>query len=1011
MSVKSGAYIFAAEDDALALDGVAQADNLFIDAMAGPDEFPNPGFEDGMSGGWTTWSSSGVGFTISDTVAHSGSRSAYDVIEQDDYFGIIYQERPLLAGEQIYASAWGKSEISPLANAKGGLIIQFFDSQGWIEGADLKSEIGGDTDWRELYVEGVTPAGTISMKVGAFVWAGPGDLDAVGGLLYIDDFVVSEDPIPPPTLPADIINGDFENGMNDWLFTYRSFAATDEYAYSGSLAAKHEIGQTNDIYDYLADAYQEIPFSEGRNAYVGMWVKTVILPQYEASGGVRIAFLDAADVELGSDESSISGNTDWTLLFATGVAPAGTAKLRISGFAWALKNQGIINGDVYLDNAVFSETPPGDLILNPGFENGLSGWDQGDGYPMRTVDLEQHSGLFSAEATIEEVAGPDDYWSEISQEFSLNPGEDVYATLWAKTDIDPLSSASAGLQIDFLDINGDPIAGETLQDTIGGQTDWRELYVSSAAAPAATNKVRISCFTHASIAHSSLGGLAYFDDVVASLEPIIPPSYETELLNTGFEDGSLFPWRDLYGIPTVLDDVNPYEAVYSAKKEIGVTPGEDYYSIVFQDIYYDDVGTPFPVDQDAWLTALVRSDIDPQAVAVAGIKLESHNGIAFAEIDTDQVMAFNGWRRLYATGTIPAGTTKVRVSALVWALEGDAYAEGGTANFDYFNYSYIPISAPPLQSYLKNRFFENGLNDWEVPFKPATVITDPVHAGIYAAQFEVDDVTTDYYYGQLSQDVACRAGKTVRAKVWAKTDLSPMTHPSTRAGITILFLDSNEGVLALEYEDIGGITPWEYLEVGRRAPSGTVKIRFICSLRAELNDEEAVGGKAYFDDAYLSITGGGGGCLLPGTRITLADGSLKAIEEITMGDKVLGVDKDGKLVSANVIDTFVHPDTEGFLTVKTKDGKALKTTPNHPVRNCTKYVEAGKLKAGDSVSVLNNKKLTQSKIARIIKDTSTVDVYNLEVDGVHNYFAEGCLVHNKMHLMMVADPLDGGTQY
>jgi len=39
--------------------------------------------------------------------------------------------------------------------------------------------------------------------------------------------------------------------------------------------------------------------------------------------------------------------------------------------------------------------------------------------------------------------------------------------------------------------------------------------------------------------------------------------------------------------------------------------------------------------------------------------------------------------------------------------------------------------------------------------------------------------------------------------------------------------------------------------------------------------------------------------------------------------------------------------------------------------------------------------LTQDRIIRIMKDNSVVRVYNLEVNRTHNYFAEGCVVHNK----------------
>ena len=81
-------------------------------------------------------------------------------------------------------------------------------------------------------------------------------------------------------------------------------------------------------------------------------------------------------LEPSETKAEISGNTDWKFLYVNRLAPALTTKVRISGYAWALKNQGTINGNVYIDDMTFSDTPPSDLILNPGFENAMSGWTQ-----------------------------------------------------------------------------------------------------------------------------------------------------------------------------------------------------------------------------------------------------------------------------------------------------------------------------------------------------------------------------------------------------------------------------------------------------------------------------------------------------------------------------------------------------------------------------------------------------------------------------------------------------------
>lgn len=136
-------------------------------------------------------------------------------------------------------------------------------------------------------------------------------------------------------------------------------------------------------------------------------------------------------------------------------------------------------------------------------------------------------------------------------------------------------------------------------------------------------------------------------------------------------------------------------------------------------------------------------------------------------------------------------------------------------------------------------------------------------------------------------------------------------------------------------------------------------------------------------------------CLLAGTKIALANGTLKPIEDIKAGERVLGSTENGELVAVEVLETFIHPDIQSFYSIETEDGKTLRATGNHPVRNGSGYVEVADLDSGDALTVLSNDKITQTKIVSMKKHDTAVVVYNLEVDSVHNYFAEGYLVHNK----------------
>ena len=88
--------------------------------------------------------------------------------------------------------------------------------------------------------------------------------------------------------------------------------------------------------------------------------------------------------------------------------------------------------------------------------------------------------------------------------------------MWAKTVIDPQSSASAGLLLQFLDDENEVIS--TAQAGIGGTTDWTPLVLNDIVAPAGSTNVRLSGFVSATNDGYANGGLVYYDD--ATLEKI-----------------------------------------------------------------------------------------------------------------------------------------------------------------------------------------------------------------------------------------------------------------------------------------------------------------------------------------------------------------------------------------------------------------------------------------------------------------------------------------------------------
>lgn len=157
-------------------------------------------------------------------------------------------------------------------------------------------------------------------------------------------------------------------------------------------------------------------------------------------------------------------------------------------------------------------------------------------------------------------------------------------------------------------------------------------------------------------------------------------------------------------------------------------------------------------------------------------------------------------------------------------------------------------------------------------------------------------------------------------------------------------------------------------------------------------------------------TGGTGSCFIAGTEITMADGSIKVIEEVRIGDELMG--QDGKLSKVFAFDrpmlglrklygfnggkafvTAEHPfmTTEGWKAIDIK-----KTIEEN--RSMAKLM-TDNLKVGDKIVKADGSYFVIESIEE--HDAANQQVYNFILEGkARTYIANGMLVHNKG---------DGGT--
>jgi hypothetical protein len=142
-------------------------------------------------------------------------------------------------------------------------------------------------------------------------------------------------------------------------------------------------------------------------------------------------------------------------------------------------------------------------------------------------------------------------------------------------------------------------------------------------------------------------------------------------------------------------------------------------------------------------------------------------------------------------------------------------------------------------------------------------------------------------------------------------------------------------------------------------------------------------------------------CFAAGTRITMADGTTQAIETIRVGERVVTFDPaTSSLGEGTVTETFAHDaeqSTSGTLLINGD----LEATPNHPFFSGGAWVRADQLRVGGELLELASSGATMlsastGSVRSIAARPGHIRTFNLEVEGAHDYFANGVLVHNKI---------------
>lgn len=147
-------------------------------------------------------------------------------------------------------------------------------------------------------------------------------------------------------------------------------------------------------------------------------------------------------------------------------------------------------------------------------------------------------------------------------------------------------------------------------------------------------------------------------------------------------------------------------------------------------------------------------------------------------------------------------------------------------------------------------------------------------------------------------------------------------------------------------------------------------------------------------------------CFVAGTKVWLSDYTTKNIEEIKQGELVWAFDPILKKETIGKVTYTMVKKASVLIKVYTQIDTLL-VTPEHPFYVNGQWIEAGRLKKGYELTLLNREKLLATNtryhlssknvfIDSIATQDTLVKVYNFTVARYHNYYVgnAGILVHN-----------------
>lgn len=165
-------------------------------------------------------------------------------------------------------------------------------------------------------------------------------------------------------------------------------------------------------------------------------------------------------------------------------------------------------------------------------------------------------------------------------------------------------------------------------------------------------------------------------------------------------------------------------------------------------------------------------------------------------------------------------------------------------------------------------------------------------------------------------------------------------------------------------------------------------------------------GKTVHIYVYTHYITTGRGCFVAGTKIYMADGTVKNIEDVYLNDVVIAYNPDtNEFVPKKVIDGYTHHNTARIVEITFSDGTTLKMTPSHPILTTKGWRSLDPITSLDEHGILPTWLEIGDKVNGYYGEVEIVnikelpvpqdyDTYDFEVEDCHTFLAEGIPVHN-----------------